>query len=108
LTTTTVSTITPCVMTTTDGGMPSRCSDGPARSRNANRTAATAMPAGELRPSSATGDAGEAEAGGERVAVQVRLAEHLRQPDEPGQRARQQHRLHDHPLGRDAAGRPPR
>ena len=54
LTMTTDRTITPWVMTTTDGGMSTRCSDGPARSRKANSSAAAAIPPGELRPNNAT------------------------------------------------------
>ena len=60
-------------------------------------------PAGRVAAEQGDGDAREAESGHEVDAVRVVLPQHLRHPDEPGQRPRQQHGLHRHPTGRYAA-----
>ena len=81
----------------TEDGMPA-CSRGPARLRNANSSAAKAMPT-RVAAQQRDGDAGEAEPGGEREAVVVVVAEQLGQADEPGEGPRQEHRPDHHGAG---------
>ena len=68
LTMTTDRTITPWVMTTTDGGMSTRCSEGPP-GRGRRTAVRDGDPAGRVAAEQGDGDAGEAEAGHEVDAV---------------------------------------
>ena len=101
---TTASTIVPWMIVTTDEGMSANCSGSAARSRKANSSAAIAMPDRAVAAEQGDRDAQEAQPGGELRAVVVGVAEQVRQADQPGDRAGDQHRLDDHAAGVDAAG----
>ena len=76
-----------------------------ARSIVAHTSAAAAMPTGWLRPSSASGEAGEAERFGNwSPYCRSRVGQQRRQADHAGDGARHEHRDQHHPLRVDAGG----